>query len=1236
MRRIALLCVVVVALGLPLPDAAPIEAAAEPWSVVSDRGVVTRLESSPPGVALDPLRHVPDEVLVRLRPRLPAAAAARSLAAVPARVSRRFRSVEDLYHLRLAPGVSPGRAIRALRRDPNVLYAEPNFVVEAFATPSDPGFPSQWSLENTGQIPGGTPGADIRAVGAWDIATGSAGVVVAVIDTGLDYDHADLAGNVFRNPGDCDADGVDDDGNGYVDDCLGIDALTGASDPRDDNGHGTHVAGILGAAGNNALGVAGVAWDVTILPCKFLDSTGTGTTAGAIACLDYVAGLKDRGVNIVASNNSWGGGLYSQALADAIAAQRARGILFVVAAGNDGRDNDGVLTYPCAVELTNVICVAATDERDLLAWYSNYGRGTVHLAAPGSEILSTTPASAYGTMSGTSMAAPHVAGVVALLSAQDPTRDWRAVKNLVLAGGDPRAGVAATIAGRRLNALGALACTMSPLVSRVRPLGAELLVGVGASVELSALSVNCGDPAGPVTVTVSPTGETLTLADDGLGRDQTAADGLFTASWTPTAGGVHDLTFPDGSVVRVQVDPHLKAGFPVKAFAGAGSYHGGPAIHALVGNIDADPTLEIVTTGLATGPLYAWKADGTPVPGWPVLDPAGAAYPGLGELAAGEAGLEVFSGHYGRGLAARSGSGAFLQGWPRTSANYVATPPALADLDGDGLDEVLIEEEDWKLHVYRADGTPFPGWPRADYVGTQERHTPAVADLDGDGLPDVVTATGASSPGGVSLLAYRRDGTLLPGFPVAFSGHVDTFPVIGDVDGDGLLEIVVAGRVGTGSGVYVFSATGVLERTIAAAGTVPYGTAPALADLDGDGVPEIVVQTENWLNVWKGNGTVLPGWPVQTGSFTWLKNAGPVVGDVDGDGQPDIVVVALDSSGDAGDLLVYHANGARHAGFPKRLAGLGSAAVPAITDIDDDGHNDIVVVGNPWNGVSGYYDKVWVYDLGGPTPHGPVLWGQFMGGPKHRGFYGPAASPVPFTLTVTLTGSAGGVVTSTPAGIDCGSDCTEPYPGGTTVTLSATPAAGHAFGGWSGACAGQGDPCTVTMSADQQVSASFVSLFTLTVATAGSGAVTSSPAGISCGADCSESYVSGTAVTLTATPAAGYAFGGWSGACAGQGNPCTVAMTADQVVAATFRVAVTLNVTLQGGGTGTVTSSPAGISCGADCSQVYATGTTVTLTATPAAGSLFHGWGGACSGQPATCVVTVNGNASVSAKFRRR
>ena len=280
--------------------------------------------------------------------------------------------------------------------------------------------------------------------------------------------------------------------------------------------------------------------------------------------------------------------------------------------------------------------------------------------------------------------------------------------------------------------------------------------------------------------------------------------------------------------------------------------------------------------------------------------------------------------------------------------------------------------------------------------GGQERHTPAIADLDGDGIPEIVSASGSTTPG-VYLFAYHRDGTSVDGFPVLLDnsyGPPDTFPVIGDVDGDGAPEIVVITREANNPVIVkVLSATGVVERTMTAVGSVPYGTAPALGDLDGDGVPEIVVQTDTALNVWKGNGTVFPGWP-RTFSSRWSGNSSPVIGDVDGDGFPDIAIeTQVAGSSVNGEVRLYGRDGSMNPHFPKPLP-IGSGGVPAIADVDGDGRNELVVLGDDWEGQNRLYDKVWMYDLHGSS-YGGIEWGQFGGDAEHDNHYTGGSPPPP-------------------------------------------------------------------------------------------------------------------------------------------------------------------------------------------------------------------------------------------------
>ena len=350
-----------------------------------------------------------------------------------------------------------------------IKYIQPNFVYHTMDNvPNDPYLYLQWSMYNYGYF-GGKVGADVKAFPAWDKTTGSSSVYVADIDTGIDYTHPDLVNNCWVNPDEIPGNGMDDDGNGYVDDVYGINACDDPygdfpyylpGDPYDDHFHGTHTAGTIGASGNNGTGVVGVNWNVKIIALKFLNGFGYGYTSDAVECLDYMHYLKTvKGINIVASNNSWSGGSYDQALYDAIKQSGVDGSLFCAAAANSGIDNDIYYPYPASYDLDNIIAVAATNEADQLASFSDYGLTTVDLGAPGQDIISTIPTwyayygyDIYYFLSGTSMATPHVTGAAALLHSYDASLTPVQIKQRILETGDSLGTLRGrTVSGRRLN-----------------------------------------------------------------------------------------------------------------------------------------------------------------------------------------------------------------------------------------------------------------------------------------------------------------------------------------------------------------------------------------------------------------------------------------------------------------------------------------------------------------------------------------------------------------------------------------------------------------------------------------------------------------------------------------------------------------------------------------------------------------------------------------------------------------
>jgi len=353
--------------------------------------------------------------------------------------------------VRLPNGKNRDAAEAELESDPDVAYAEPNWLMQHAAVASDPYF-------TNGSLWGMKPGFGTNAEAAWAAGhTGSANVYVGVIDEGIQFEHPDLAGQVWTNPNDL-ADGRDNDGNGYVDDIHGWDFAAndntiydGGTQGRLDD-HGTHVSGTIGAKANNGTGVVGVNWNVTLISGKFLGRNG-GTLANAVKAVDYFTNLKNaRGLNIVATNNSWGGGGFSQSLLDAITRANAANILFVAAAGNSGTNNDTTASYPSNYNVPNVIAVAAIDKAGALASFSQYGATTVDLGAPGVDVWSTTAYNVYSSYNGTSMATPHVTGAAALYASTFPGKTAAEIKAAILNSALPTPSLAGkTVTGGRLD-----------------------------------------------------------------------------------------------------------------------------------------------------------------------------------------------------------------------------------------------------------------------------------------------------------------------------------------------------------------------------------------------------------------------------------------------------------------------------------------------------------------------------------------------------------------------------------------------------------------------------------------------------------------------------------------------------------------------------------------------------------------------------------------------------------------
>ena len=499
----------------------------------------------------------PTRLIARFSEQAPLAARSATLNQLSERVIRSYPMVPGLVLIEpgdvnqsAMPGQPPSKSsTAALKRRMESLmatglfrYVEPDYRVQALLSPSDARFVdgTLWGLRNTGQS-GGVAGADIDAESAWDITTGSTDVIVAVVDSGVRYTHQDLAAQMWINPGETPGNGVDDDADGYVDNVYGINAITGSGDPMDDNDHGTHVAGTIGAAANDGNPQVGVAWSVRLMACKFLDANGSGSTADAIECINFAVA---QGARVL--NNSWGGGGTSQGVYDAIVNARNQGVLFVAAAGNEANNNDSNPSYPASYSVDNIIAVAALDRADQLADFSNYGHSSVHLGAPGVSIFSCTSGSdsAYGTLDGTSMAAPHVSGVAALILAQFPGLSLSELHQRIVQNVVPVAalnGVSAT--GGRLNAYNALTVGQDNILEIQITSPQGTIVAAGNTIPVFAKVTDLIDVTN-ATVTGSIPGQGNTpFPNNGVAPDETANDGVYSSSiQVPATGSSFTLT----------------------------------------------------------------------------------------------------------------------------------------------------------------------------------------------------------------------------------------------------------------------------------------------------------------------------------------------------------------------------------------------------------------------------------------------------------------------------------------------------------------------------------------------------------------------------------------------------------------------------------------------------------------------------------------------------------------------
>ena len=898
-------------------------------------------------------------------------------AAFPERSRRAAETGPHLFHvyrLTLAPDADMDAALAAFRQDPHVEFAEPNALAtiqalpdDAFADPDRDGswneagwgqpYADLWGLERTGWAEVWERQAELWPAGR----AGGEGITVAVIDTGVDYLHPDLAANVWRDskgrPG---RDFVDIHVPSYVKHGYhlipGEDYRTRDYDPADRSGHGTHVAGTIAAVAGNGAGIAGVAWKSRLMPLRvgFSIRTKSGGTLGLLEMDDIAAALvyaADQGADVV--NMSFGFvGEEPALLRMALKRAHDRGVVLVAAAGNEGIDAAEV--FPASNP--NVICVGAAVSSDRRVYFSNWG-GRVDLAAPGTDIVSlrgagTTLTGAgnlvgedklYIRASGTSMATPHVAGAAALLLSRHPELTPEAVLGRLAAGaaftGETtlRNGRAFPFGAGRLDLPRALEAEAG---QQVLLHSYEVLDGDGDHVPESGERVR-------IRVSLRNAGRALEKATAEL-AGLSGGDPFSIASWR--TGEVRtfgtEVEIPAGTprnlegALRVVVrNPSLhqeiplplvlngpadKSGWPVKGLKIADGLVTAPAL----GDLDGDGRPEVVAM-TTLGDVFARGADGKPLPGWPVRLRGGheQSSPLVTDLD-GDGAAEVVLA-LDREIHVLDRNGLPLPGWPRPIARLALSSPAAGDVDGDGDLEVVVLDQEANLYVFDAAGHALPGWPRD--VGSFSNTTPALADLDGEPGMEILAGTTDGWLG-----AFRKDGSPAPGeWPVQLGVMGPASPSVADLEGDGEAEIVAVNAAGD---LFLVDPRGSFEKIASLPGQHGFSS-PAVGDLDGDGRREIAVGSgqpdgTGFVSLIDSEGKMMPGWPVATGADV---SASPALVDLDADGRREVVVPDL-----YGQLHALRVDGRAFPGWPRDLDGWVLSS-PVAADLDGDGGLEIVL-----------------------------------------------------------------------------------------------------------------------------------------------------------------------------------------------------------------------------------------------------------------------------------------------------
>jgi subtilisin family serine protease len=682
--------------------------------------------------------------------------------------------------VKLPKGVSVDEGIAAYQKITGCLLAQPNFIYKIFNTPNDPQFGSLYGMTK------------ISAPAAWDVTTGNTGVIVADIDTGIDYNHQDLAANMWSNPGEIQNNGIDDDSNGFVDDYFGYDFINNDSNPTDDHGHGTDTTGTIGAVGNNSVGVVGVNWNVKLMALKTHAGDGNSTAAAVIAAFNYVTMMKNRGINIRVTSSSWGGAPeaagYDQALKDAIDAAGNVGVLNVFAAGNDGRNIDPAPSYPASYNSPSILSVASSTSTDARSSFSNWGLVSVDVAAPGSSILSTFPGNSYGTISGTSMATPHVAGAAALLVGLNANLSPASLKATLINTVDAvPAFNGLVVSGGRINVSRALTQQTVCNFSLSQPSLSIPRAGGNGSVNVTAqggCSWGAFTSANWITVPLTAAGNgngtvNFTVAPNTTGASRTGTINIGGQTFTVTQGGkVTPFSFDGDSKTDLSVWTPSSTLWQIRNSSNGTttSIAFGASTDELVpGDYDGDGKADMATwrpsigiwsirnSSTGTTTTTGWGASGdVPVPG---------DYDGDGKTD-----IAVWRPGTGIWFIVNSFNGSIrTEGW-----GILGDVPVPGDFDGDGRNDIAIWRPStgvWFIINSSNSAVVTQGWG----INTDK---PVVGDYDGDGKTDVAVWRPSN---GTWYIQNSSNGTITT---VGWGINTDV-PVAGDYDGDGRTDVAV-------------------------------------------------------------------------------------------------------------------------------------------------------------------------------------------------------------------------------------------------------------------------------------------------------------------------------------------------------------------------------------------------------------------------------------------------------------